>query len=101
MKLQLTKTAELELKRLNNLYGEEDSPEYDYWDKMSELEVLITDAGMYVDGAYEKNTFDDLNEWCKSVGSMEYEKTYLNTHPNVVRNKIDEMLRNSIIEIVL
>ena len=27
---------------------------------MSELEVLITDAGMYADGAYEKNTFDDF-----------------------------------------
>jgi hypothetical protein len=101
MKLQLTKIAELELKRLNNLYGEENSPEYDYWDKMSELEVLITDAGMYVDGAYEENIFEDLNEWCRIVGPMEYKQTYLNTHPHAVRNKINKMLKNSIIEIVL
>ena len=100
MKLQLTKTTEVELNRLNNLYGDEKSPEYDYWDKMSELEVLITDAGMYVDGAYEENTFDDLNEWCKIVGPMEYQQTYLNTHPYAVKNKIDKMLRKGIIEIV-
>ena len=100
MKLQLTKTTELELNRLNNIYGDEKSPEYDYWDKMSELERLITDAGMYADGAYEENKFDDLNEWCKSVGPMEYNQTYLNTHPNAVRSKINKMLRKNIIEIL-
>jgi len=99
MKLQLTEQAKLELDRLNNLYGDENSPEYDYWDKMSELETLITDAGIYEEGGYEENSFNDLNEWCKIVGPMEYEQTYLNTHPNAVRNKIDKMLRNGIIEI--
>jgi hypothetical protein len=100
MKLQLTKTTEVELNRLNNLYGDEKSPEYDYWDKMSKLETLITDAGMYVDGVYEENMFNDLNEWCRIVGSMEYQQTYLNTHPNAVREKIDKMLRENIITIV-
>jgi len=100
MKLQLTKTTEVELNRLNNLYGDEKSPEYDYWDKMSELETLITDAGIYVDGAYEENIFNDLNEWCRIVGPMEYQQTYLNTHPNAVREKIDKMLRENIITIV-
>ena len=100
MKLQLTKTTELELKRLNDLYGDEKSPEYDYWDKMSDLEVLITDAGLYVNGAYEENIFNDLNEWCMIVGPMEYQQTYLNTHPNIVRNKIDKMLREDIITII-
>jgi hypothetical protein len=99
MKLQLTKTTEVELNRLNNLYGDEKSPEYDYWDKMSELEILITDAGMYVDGVYEENIFNDLNEWCRIVGPMEYQQTYLNTHPNAVREKIDKMLRENIITI--
>jgi len=99
MKFKLTETAALELERLNDLYGDENSPEYDYWDKMSEQEVLITDAGLYVDGAYEENKFDDLNEWCTIVGPMEYQQTYLNTHPNAVREKIDKMLRNGIIEI--
>lgn len=100
MKLQLTKTTELELNRLNNIYGDEKSPEYDYWDKMSELERLITDAGMYVEGVYEENIFNDLNEWCRIVGPMEYQQTYLNTHSNVVREKIDRMLRENIIQIV-
>jgi len=99
MKIVLTENTQNELERLNLLYGDENSPEYDNWDKMSELETLITDAGMYADGAYEENSFDDLNEWCVIVGPMEYEQTYLNTHPNTVRSKIDEMLRKNIIEI--
>ena len=99
MKITLKENTQKELERLNNLYGDEKSPEYDYWDKMSELEVLITDAGMYANGAYEENTFDDLNKWCRIVGPMEYKQTYLNTHPNAVRSKIDEMLRKNIIEI--
>ena len=100
MKITLKENTQKELKRLNLLYGEENSLEYDNWEKMSELETLITDAGMYADGAYEENKFDDLNEWCKSVGPMEYEQTYLNTHPNIVRSKINKMLRKNIIEIL-
>ena len=101
MKIVLKENTQKEIERLNLLYGEENSSEYDNWNKMSELETLITDAGMYADGAYEENTFDDLNEWCKSVGPMEYEQIYLNTHPNAVRTKIDEMLRKNIIGIVV
>lgn len=100
MKIILKENTQKEIERLNLLYGEENSPEYDNWEKMSELEVLVTDAGMYADGAYEQNIFDDLDEWCRIVGPMEYEQTYLNTHPNVVRSKIDKMLRKNIIEIV-
>jgi hypothetical protein len=100
MKIILKENTQKEIERLNLLYGEENSLEYDNWEKMSELEVLIADAGMYADGAYEQNEFDDLNEWCRIVGPMEYEQTYLNTHPNAVRSKIDEMLRKNIIEIL-
>ena len=100
MKITLKENTQKELTRLNLLYGEENSLEYDNWEKMSELETLITDAGMYADGAYEENKFDDLNEWCKSVGPMEYNQTYLNTHPNAVRSKINKMLRKNIIEIL-
>ena len=100
MKIVLKENTQKEIERLNLLYGEENSPEYDYWEKMSKLEVLIADAGMYADGAYEKNTFDDLNEWCKSVGPMDYTQTYLNTHPNAVRSKINKMLSKNIIEIL-
>jgi hypothetical protein len=100
MKIVLKENTQKELERLNLLYGEENSPEYDNWDKMSKLETLITDAGLYAEGAYEENEFDDLNEWCKIVGPMEYDQTYLNIHANAVRNKIDEMLREDIIEII-
>jgi len=100
MKIVLKENTQKEIERLNLLYGEENSPEYDYWEKMSALEVLIADAGLYADGAYEQNTFDDLNEWCKSVGPMEYEQTYLNIHPNAVRSKINKMLSENIIEIL-
>ena len=100
MKITLKENTQKELKRLNLLYGEENSLEYDNWEKMSDLETLITDAGMYADGADEENQFDDLNEWCKSVGPMEYNQTYLNTHPNAVRSKINKMLRKNIIEIL-
>ena len=100
MKIVLKENTQKELERLNLLYGEENSPEYDNWDKMSKLETLITDAGLYAEGAYEENEFDDLNEWCKIVGPMEYEQTYLNIHPNAVRNKIDKMLRLNLIEII-
>ena len=100
MKIVLTENTQNELERLNLLYAEENSPEYDNWYKMSKLETLITDAAMYADGVYEENSFDDLNEWCRVVGPMEYEQTYLNTHSNAVRSKIDEMLRKNIIELV-
>ena len=99
MKIILTKNTQKELERLNNLYGDKNSPEYDNWDKMSKLEILITDAGMYADGAYEENEFEDLNEWCRVIGPMEYQETYLKTHPNAVRNKIDLMLHKNLIEI--
>ena len=100
MKLQLTKTTELELNRLNNIYGDENSPEYDYWDKMSKLEVLITDAGLYVDGAYEVNEFDNLEEWCKLIGESEYQAKYLAKHPNVVFKKINKMINKGILLVV-
>ena len=63
MKIVLKENTQKEIERLNLLYGEENSLEYDNWEKMSELEVLIADAGMYADGAYEQNEFDDLNEY--------------------------------------
>ena len=99
MKIVLTENTQKELERLNNLYGNEESPEYDYWDKMSELETLITDAGMYVDEAYTENSFNNLDEWCKNVGPIEYKQSYLDEYPNVVREKIDKMLHLNLIKI--
>jgi hypothetical protein len=101
MKLQLTPQAEQELAAINQRIDEAGDEGYDdACESLSTHEQLITDAGMYTDGAYEENEFDDLNEWCVVVGSMEYQQTYLNTHPNAVREKIDMMLREGIITIV-
>ena len=102
MKITLTENAQKELERLNNLYGSEESPEYDNWDKMSELETLIVDAEMYVDEAYIENSFndlDDLDKWCEDVGPIEYKQSYLDEHPNAVREKIDKMLHLNLIKI--
>ena len=93
MKLQLTEKAINEL----NLLFENEKFEYD---EMTEYEMLLSDAGLYVEGAYIDNEFEDLNEWCIGTGSSEYEQTYLNTHPNVVREKINLMLKENIITIV-
>jgi len=97
MKLKLTQQAELDLKRLNKLYGDENSVEFDNWNKMSKLEVLVTDAGMYVDGAYEVNEFNNLEEWCKLIGESEYQAKYLAKHPNVVFKKINKMINKEIL----
>ena len=99
MEIVLTEFAITELNIINSKYGDEESPFCDDWDEMSNEEQLITDAGLYSDGAYEENEFDDLDTWCRVVGPMEYEQTYLNTHPNAVREKINEMLRLGLIEI--
>ena len=96
MKIKLTENAETELNRLNNLYGDESSVEFDNWSKMSEVESLIADAGMYSDGAYTENDFIDLIEWCLVTSKSEYgrENHYL------VKKKIDRMLELGIIEII-
>ena len=97
MKLKLTQQAKSELKRLNKLYGDENSVEFENWNKMSKLEVLITDAGLYVDGAYEVNKFNNLEEWCKLIGESEYQAKYLAKHPNVVFKKINKMIDKGIL----
>ena len=91
MKLQLTEKANQQLAKLDY--------EIDYYE-CNEHDQLLQDAMLYVEGGYEENEFTDLKEWCISVGSMEYDQTYLNTHPNAVREKIDKMLRENIITIV-
>ena len=46
MKFEFVKEKELEL--INNRFAEEDSIDYDNWDLMSNEEILITDAAMFV-----------------------------------------------------
>jgi hypothetical protein len=97
MQIFLTEQAKQELNRLNNLYGDENSSEYDNWDDMSKLEMLVTDAGMYAEGAYIENKFDDLDEWCRAVQEIEYDPKYLIDHPDAVKDKINKMIEENII----
>lgn len=95
MQIFLTEQAKHELDRIDkriNRYP-------DLYDELEERELLLVDAKMYTEGAYVENEFDDLQEWCREVGLLEYNQTYLNTHPNAVREKIDRMLRENMIEI--
>ena len=100
MKLQLTKQAELELERINKLYGDEESLEFDNWNKMNKSEILITDAGLYTDECYESNAFENLEEWCKLVQELEYNEEYSKKHPNIVFKKINKMIKANILEII-
>ena len=47
-----------------------------------------------------KEIFEDLDKWCKEVGGSEYREEYLINNPNVVREKIDLMLKKNIITII-
>jgi hypothetical protein len=95
MKIKLTEYCSKELERINNMIDDD----FDY-EEMSDLDILIADAGMYANDAYIENNFDDLNEWCIKVSPEEYEQSYLDSHPNVVLNKVNRMLELDLIEII-
>ena len=96
MKLKLTESAELELEVINKRI-EEDEEAYD---SLNEHELLVTDAQLYVEDGYMENGFDNLDEWCQEVGLEEYDPKYLKKHPNVVKDKINEMIANGIITLI-
>jgi hypothetical protein len=100
MKFELTQQAAAELEAISKRIDDAGDDNYEVvCESLNERELLVCDAGMYVDGAYEENEFDDLNKWCLSTGNMEYNQTYLNTNPNAVREKINTMLREGLIEL--
>jgi len=96
MKLQLTESAELELKVINKRIEEDDEA----YDSLNEHELLVVDAELYVEGGYIENEFDDLDEWCREVGGGEYDLKYLAKHPNVVKDKVNEMIVKGMITII-
>ena len=96
MKLQLTKTAKQELKVLDIKLEKSD---YEYYDKMTERELLLQDAMLYVEDGYTKNTFTKLDNWCKR-SSGEYDDKYLDKYPNAVKQKIGKMIMEDIITIL-
>ena len=91
MKFQFVKQKELEL--INNRFGEEDSIDYDNWDLMSNEEILITDAAMFVDEAYCDNEFDSLKEF--DINASEGEG---DTIENTIK-RLNEMLIKGILKL--
>jgi hypothetical protein len=96
MKLQLTESTELELEVINKRIEEDDEA----YKSLNEHELLVVDAELYFGGAYIENEFDDLDEWCREVGIEEYDLKYLAKHPNVVKDKVNEMITKGIITLI-
>ena len=96
MKIILTEKTQQELESIYNRFANESSPDYDNWEEMTDLELLITDAELYVNGAYIENNFTNLDEWCSETALYEYESK----SSNLVKQKINKMLELNIIQII-
>jgi len=102
MKFVLTKEAKKELKAINKRIDEALESDFfdgydEVMDEMSKRELLVLDAGFYVDGANCENKFDDLDEWCREVQEIEYDPKYLSYHPDAVKDKVNKMIEENII----
>jgi hypothetical protein len=91
MKLEFVKEKELEL--INNRFAEEDSIDYDNWDLMTNEEILITDAAMFVDEVYCDNEFNSLEEFAKNASECEGD-----TVENTIK-RLNEMLNKGILKL--
>lgn len=87
MKLQLTKTAQQQLAKLDF--------EIDYHE-CSEYAQLLLDAMLYVENAYVNNKFKNLDNWCLRTGKGEFQ----DDHKMRVKENIGKMLIEDIITIV-
>lgn len=93
MKIQLTKSAKQELKRLHARFSHTGEILYH---TLKVRERLLCDAQMYVDDAYVNNKFKKLDSWCKRTGEGEVQKEYRMS----VKKNIGKMLIEDIITIV-
>jgi hypothetical protein len=91
MKLEFLKQEELEA--INNRFAEEDSNEFDDWDLMTNEEILITDAAMFVDEVYCDNEFNSLEEFAKNASKEEGD-----TVENTIK-RLNEMLNKGILKL--
>jgi diphthamide synthase (EF-2-diphthine--ammonia ligase) len=96
MKLKLTSKAEAELELINAKFEENE----DAYFELTEYETLVTDAGMYEQGAYAENEFKNLEKWCKLVGKSEYVPKYLKKHPTAVLDKVNKMINEGLLVVV-
>jgi hypothetical protein len=91
MKFEFIKEKELEL--INNRFAEEDSIDYDNWNLMTDEEILITDAAMFVDGVYCDNEFNSLEEFAKNASEGEGD-----TIENTIK-RLNKMLTKGILKL--
>ena len=91
MKFKFLKEKELEL--INNRFAEEDSIDYDNWDLMTDEEILITDAAMFVGEAYCDNEFNSIEEFVKNASEEEGD-----TIENTIK-RLNEMLIKGILKL--
>jgi hypothetical protein len=98
MKLQLTKQAKTELKTINKRIDDAGDEGYnEVCESLNERELLVCDAGYYVNSAYTNNSFKQLDKWCLKTGMSEYESE---TSTQIVKQKIGKMLIEDIITII-
>ncbi len=93
MHLEMTKEFEIELEMINARIIEDESA----YDRLNKKELLITDADLYINGAYGENEFDNLEEWCTLAGELEYNPDYLKKNPTVVLDKVNRMIQEGIV----
>ena len=97
MKLQLTKQAAAELEVINKRIDDAGDEGYDaVCEALNERELLVTDAGLYVNEAYVDNKFSDLDVWCQETGEGEVPSDFRMR----VKQNIGKMLIEDIITIV-
>jgi hypothetical protein len=92
MKFEFLKEVELEL--INNRFANEDSIDFDNWDLMTNEEMLICDAGMFVDEAYCDNEFDSIEEFAKNASEGEGD-----TIENTIK-RLNKMLDKGILKLI-
>mgnify|MGYP003971877055 CR=1 FL=1 len=92
LKFEFLKKSEVE--KINNRFSNEDSIDFDNWNLMSEEEILIMDAAMFVDEAYCDNKFNSIKEFANNVVEEEgdsFESTV---------DRINKMLNKNILKTV-
>ena len=92
MKFEFLKEAELEL--INNRFANEDSIDFDNWDLMTDEEILICDAEMFVNEAYCDNEFNSIEEFAENVSEEEGDTV------ESVLERVNEMLDKGILKLI-
>ena len=92
MKFEFLKEAELEL--INNRFANEDSIDFDNWDLMTDEEILICDAEIFVNEAYCDNEFNSIEEFAENVSEEEGDTV------ESVLERVNEMLDKGILKLI-